>query len=187
MNQKLKILLISNTVQVFAANMVIPVYAFFIRDLGGSAKLAGVLFAISFISMSVVNLLVLRLKDKNFLDEKMLKLNYVIKASGWFLIAASPHISTLIAAQIIIGIGTGIGSPAFGALISENLDGGKHIRDWGVWNLLENSAIAITSILSGFVVAIFGFRALFLFVGLITLSALFVLQWPVQNTKPTSS
>jgi MFS family permease len=172
---------------VFAANMIIPVYAFFIRGLGGSAKLAGVLFAISFISTSAVNLLVLRLKDKNFLDERMLKLNYLIKAGGWFLVAASPHISTLIAAQIILGIGTGIGSPAFGALISENLDGGRHIHDWGIWNLLENSAIAVTSILSGFVVAIFGFRTLFAVMGLLTLSALIVLHWPSQTTKTTQA
>ncbi len=161
MNRRIKIILLSNSVFIFAGSLFVPLYALFIDKLGGGAILAGVLFALHFISNSFVALFVTRLKDGRLLDEKLLALNFFLRAACWLVLGIYPSIFVFILIQLVIGACEAFGSPAFNSLISENLDPKKHISEWGVWELVKNPLMALASLLSGIIVATYGFEILF--------------------------
>lgn len=140
--------------------MLTPVYALFITSIGGGVRIAGILFGIQYISVSLTSLLVMKLRDKTTPGVGMLGAGFLIRGVAWALLAAIPSIELLLILQVFIGAAEGIGSPAFLALASEHLDDNKHIREWGMWSLIANPIVAMASILSGFIAADLGFRAI---------------------------
>ncbi|HEU5187001.1 MAG TPA: MFS transporter [Candidatus Saccharimonadales bacterium] len=161
MNYKLRLLIASNGVQVFAATLLIPIFALFIKDIGGGPELAGILFGVGFMSTAIANVCMIRIRDRLLLDVTLYKLGLVIKIAGWTLLAFHQTIPMLVVAQVILGISSAIGSPSFNSLISENLDKKRHISEWSKWELTQNIATALASAISGFVVVGFGFGWLF--------------------------
>lgn len=174
MNRKLRFLLLSNTLFVFAGNLFVPLYALFILKVGGGAELAGELIGLQFFVSFIVGFFVTRLKDKPKLCQYLLMVNYLLRGIAWLLIGLFPSISTLVIAQIIVGISEAIGSPAFNSLFSENLDYKKHIKEWGSWELIKNPVIALSSVMGGFVAAQFGFSSLFLLMSILAFMSLIV-------------
>ncbi len=169
MNYKLKLIIITNSVQVFAATLITPVFALFIKGIGGGPELAGVLFGISFFATAAGNLVMIRVADAKSRDALLFKGGLLIKLAAWTLLAIHQSIPVLILAQIILGTATAVGAPSFASLVSEHLDKKKHISDWARWSLMENSATAMASVLSGFMVVRYGFSCLFIIMAVITL------------------
>ena len=176
MNKKLKVLLISNTVFVFAGSMLVPIYALFVIKLGGSATLAGLLYGSHFVANSVTNLLVIRIRDKRELFYKILNFNYLIRGLCWLVLSFNQTLFTLFLIQLIIGTMEAFGTPAFNSLISENLDDRRHIKEWGTWELFSKPAIAVASILGGLIVNLYGFGQLFLIMSIFSFLSLIVLN-----------
>ena len=172
MNVKLKLILASNAIQVFAATLVVPVFAVLTRHVGGGAELAGVLFGISFFVTSLGNVVLMRVKDGRSRDTLLYKLGLVVKILAWLLLAYNQSIASMVIAQIILGIATAAGAPAFSALVSSHLDKRKHISDWAEWNFMSNIATALSSVLSGFIVVRYGFTTLFIVMAMVTFAAL---------------
>lgn len=181
MNPQLKLLFAANSMITLAGTMIIPTYALFIEEAGGGIEMAGVLFGVTFLSASVAEIAVIRFKDKPGLSLKLLKLNFLIRGLAWLALAFVSTIPVIFVAQVIIGASAAFGSPAFNSLVSEHLDGQKHIREWGMWELVYNPSVALGSILGGFFVASFGFGSLF-----IIMSALaFISGVLLLNYKPS--
>ncbi len=176
MNFYLRYLVISNTIFVFAESLFVPLYAVFVTKIGGNIELAGILFGLKFIVTTIVQFFMLKLTDKVSLHEKLLRLNFIIRGIAWFSLVIQPTITTLFIAQVLIGISEGIGSPSFQTLISENLDPKKHLKEWSLWGVISNSAVAIAGILSGFVITLFGFSTLFLIMSVLSVISLLVLN-----------
>lgn len=174
MNNRLRLILITNGIQVFAATLLVPVFALFIKEIGGGPELAGALFAVSFMTTAIGSLVVMRMRDTKILDKELFDTGMIMKLLAWILLAVHQSIPVLITAQIILGISTAIGSPAFGALISENLDRQKHLSEWSKWDFIYNTATGLASISSGFIIVSKGFDFLFLLMAAITLMALIV-------------
>ena len=130
-----------------------------------------------FITSFLVGMFIVRLKDKPKLCQKLLKANYLLRSIAWLLIGLFPTILTLVFSQILIGISDAVGTPTFNSLFSENLDHKKHIKEWTSWELVKNPVIAAASVIGGFVVAQFGFSALFLLMSGLALVSLFVYQY----------
>lgn len=172
MNKFLKILLLANSVNVVSDNLLIPIFALFVSKLNIGVEFVGVLFSIQFISSTVFGFFVLRIKDRHNLDNKLLKLNYIIKALAWTALAFLPSLPILITAEIAIGFASAIGSPAFNSLISEHLDNNRHIKDWTFWELIFSVTTAVGSFLSGFFLSNFGFTFIFIAMALLQIVSL---------------
>lgn len=162
MNRPLIFLVASNSINVLADYLFIPLYALFIKKIGGGAELAGSLFSIRFISSVVFGIIITRIKDHKTLDNRLLEVNFLLKGLCWLALAFFQSIPIMIVIQIILGFSGSFGGPAFNALVSEHLDKEKHIKDWGLWELVQNGSVAIASILSGFALTAFGFSFLFI-------------------------
>lgn len=162
MNSQLKLLFVANALITLGGTMILPIYALFIKQAGGGVEMAGILFGATFVSASVAEIAVIRFKDRPGLSLKLLKLNFIIRGLCWLVLAFFSTIPVIFLAQVIIGASSAFGSPAFNSLVSEHLDGQKHIREWGMWELVYNPSVAIGSILGGFFVVSFGFGSLFI-------------------------
>lgn len=182
MNKPLIFLVASNSINVLADYLFIPIYALFISKIGGGAQIAGVLFGIRFISSVIFGFIVAKIHDKNKLDDLLLEINFFLKGSCWLILSFYQTIPVMVIIQIILGISGSFGGPAFNSLISEHLDNKKHIRDWGIWELVQNGSVAVASILSGFVLAAFGFKFLFIAMALLEFTSLAVLYY-TKNIK----
>jgi MFS family permease len=167
-NLKLKFILFTNSIQVFAATLLIPVFALFIEDIGGGPELAGILFGISFGITALGNILMIHVSDTRLRNVRLFKLGLLIKLGAWILLSYHQSVSVLICAQILLGAATAIGSPSFNAFVSEHLDRRRHISEWAKWDLMQNSVTAASSMLSGFIVANHGFNTLFMIMAVLT-------------------
>lgn len=174
MNKRLKFILLSNTIFVFAGSLFAPLYAIFVLQLNGDVELAGILIAVQFFVSFLVGLVIVKLKDKACQSESLLKANFLLRGIAWTMLALFPSIGIVFVCQIIHGIAEAIGSPSFNSLVSENLDNKKHIKDWGFWELIKNPAISAASLMGGFIVTFLGFNILFGLMAILAFTSFFV-------------
>ena len=86
----------------------------------------------------------------------------------------------LFAVQLVLGIGTAVGLPAFDAMYTKNLDKGKYASEWGAWESMNYITAALAASLGGVIAALFGFTVLFAMMALFALASLFMgilLKW----------
>jgi len=183
MNPKLKVVLISNSIFVFAGSLLVPLYVLLVSKQGGNIGLAGVLFGLPFLSSFLTGTFVIFLKDNKLLNRELLQLNFLIRGFTWLILVFIQVIPVLVLTQLLIGISEAIGSPAFNSLVSENLDDKRHIREWGIWELIKNPLVFLASAISGFIVIIWGFKMLFLVMSLLAFLSLlyFRAYYPKNN------
>lgn len=176
MNSYLKKIIIINSIFIFADSLFVPLYALFVLKIGGGAELAGILFGLKFAVTAIVEFFVIKLRDKYKLDELLLKINFFIRGLAWIMLFFMPVIPVLVIAQMIIGVSEALGSPAVNALISENLDDKKHLREWGISQLTSYIPQAVAGVLSGFIIVLWGFQGLFLIMSILAFTALGLLS-----------
>ena len=177
MNKKIRLLIITNSIFIFADTLILPMYALFIKKIGGGIELAGLLFGLKFLVSFIVSLFIVRLKDKIFLDDKMYKLNLFLRGLAWLSLVFFQTIPMLIVAQLMIGTSEAFGAPAFNTLFSENLDTQHHIKEWGMVELTYALSIALSSGISGYIVVFFGFRVWFGLMSLLALASLLLFNY----------
>jgi MFS family permease len=88
-------------------------------------------------------------------------MGYGLKCVGFlgYLFVSNPF--ELFIAQIILGIGTAIGIPAYDSLYSKWLDRGKYASEWALWEAMDYIISAIAAITGGILVYLYGFQILF--------------------------
>ncbi|OGK18963.1 hypothetical protein A3G67_00075 [Candidatus Roizmanbacteria bacterium RIFCSPLOWO2_12_FULL_40_12] len=181
MNRELKVLYSAQFVNALADYLLIPIFALLVIQISTKVQLVGVLFAIQYLTSSVVSLFVIRMKDQSHLDEYLLKLNYFIKGFGWLFLIFFQTVPMLIFVEILIGIASGIGSPSFSSLISEHLDKNKHLAEWGDSILIQNLAIGLGSLLAGYILASHGFTAIFIAMTIFEFASFFICHYALQK------
>jgi MFS family permease len=172
MNPQLKALFTANALFVFAGNLLVPLYALFIDDIGGGLQLAGMLYSVQFITATVVGLFVMRIQDRSRLDLNLLRMSHFGRATVWLVLSFIPSVPVLLLAQIVTGALEAFGTPAFEALVSEHLDKRKHLGEWGAWEMMKSIGISIASVSSGFLATEYGFEGLFLCMALLGYASL---------------
>lgn len=181
MNRELKVLYATHFINVTADYLLIPIFALLITHITSKVQFVGMIFAIQYIISSIISLFVIRLKDGSHLDEYLLTTNYFIKGLGWLFLVFFQTMPMLILVQIMLGIASGIGSPSFGALISEHLDKNKHLSEWGDLVFIQNIAVGIGSITAGFMYSRFGFPAIFALMAAFEFTSFFVTHYGLQS------
>jgi len=178
-NKHLKTLLALNVFFVFGATLLGPLYAVFVKDIGGDVITIGWSFSIYMIALGLVAYIAGRLGDKIKEREYLLGLGYLLRGIGFFGYIFIQSLFHLLFIQIILGIGEALGNPSFKAIFSDHLDKGKYSSEWGTWDALYSITVGVSTMAGAFVVNVFGFNTLFIIMGSVTtLSSIIILLLP---------
>lgn len=171
-NNLIKFLTFSDILIITGWGLINPIFAIFVtRQIkGGGLELIGLASAIYYILRSV-----LQIPFARYIDKKKGEIDdFVIMATGSFLIAMVPfcyifattniHIILL---QALYGLGSAMALPGWLAIFTRHIDRNKEAEEWAFYNAMVGLGAALAGALGGFLAETFGFRFLFLLVGII--------------------
>ena len=178
-NRAIKILLVTNALILVAAAMLGPIYALFVEEIGGDLLDAGFTFGTFAVVAGITSLITGKYADKVKDNELIVALGYGITGIGFFGYTLVNSMETLLVAQVIIGLGGAIASPAFDSVYSKHIDGHTSGSAWGAWEAINYFTLALGAVSGGFLATLFGFGALFVVMGLLCFaSAIYIVRLP---------
>lgn len=166
-NRGLRILLTVNTIITFSTGLFAPFYAVFVGKIGGSVAFAGLswgLFAV------VSGVLILVFSDwglKVQQRERLVALGYAIRGVVFVSYAFMNNIPQLIITQILWGIGTAVGSPAYDALYTKHTDNEGVLWQWGQYEGVTSIAVGLSALIGGLIIEELGYVTLFVIMAII--------------------
>ena len=167
LNKHLRFLIFVNSVLTFVVGMFAPFYAVFVEKIGGGAALAGVSWAVFSIVSGVLILLLskweLRVKRRHVL----LAVGYLIRAVVFLSFAFMDNIPQLLVTQVLWGIASALGTPAFDALYTSNISKEAAIVEWGDWEGISAIATGLAALIGGLLIQTIDFKILFIFMAII--------------------
>lgn len=146
-----------------------PVFAIFILEniQGGGPRVAGIAAAIYWMVKSVVQIPVGRYLDKNHGEKD----DFLFMLCGNFLVALVPlgylfakkpiHLYLI---QILYGLGMAINLPSWFAIFTRHITKGKEAFEWSLKSTSLGLGVGAAGMAGGFLVAIFGFKIVFILV-----------------------
>ncbi len=167
--------MITNGIVLLSGAMLWPIYALFVEAIGGDlmdASIAGWLFALS---AWIATLLFWKIADGLKNKKSILALGYAIMWIWFLSYLFVDSIATLFLAQIVIGFGEAIYSPAFDALYSKNIHKKQSGYEWWLWECLNYFSMAIWAFIGWIIVTYFSFDIIFIIMWIFCLvSAVYV-------------
>ncbi|MFC1697912.1 MFS transporter [Nanoarchaeota archaeon] len=172
MRPALKILLIASSLAMLAGGLFGPIYAVFVEQIGGDLLTAGGAYAAFSIAAGLLIFLISRWEDHVKHKEILVIIGYALGCIGFigYLLVQEPW--HLFIVQIIFGLGEAIGVPAFDGLYSKNLDHGKFVSEWGLWETMAYIIGGISALIGGYIANIYGFKSLFIIMLIISIIGL---------------
>ena len=146
---------------IFSQNLLGPIYAVFVKQIGGNFIDAGVALAINFSTVGMLTLFTSRLAQKYHNEKIQIILGYLLAclvAYIYTIITIPIHLFIL---QIFAGIAYSLYAPALNGLYSSTLSPDQHTLGWGNFLSMVYWVAAFSLVYSGFVSERFGFNALF--------------------------
>jgi predicted MFS family arabinose efflux permease len=157
----------------FAEAMLLPVFAIFTEQVGGSVLDAGIGFGIFEIVSGLFVILVgstdwfqrnvRPIVFAGFLLSGLAEFSYILVRSRWQLFAV----------QAAVGIAIGMMNPAWDSLYAEDAHEGDSARNWSVWSGGVNLSQGIAALLGGLIVTRLGFHSLFVMMAVVNCFSVF--------------
>ena len=94
-------------------------------------------------------------------QELLLAVGYFIRGLVFLSYAFMGSIAQLIFTQVLWGIGSALGTPAFDAMYSAHTTRESSIAEWGQWEGMSSIATGVAALVSGIVIQSVGFFWLF--------------------------
>ncbi|TSC78190.1 MAG: hypothetical protein G01um101429_878 [Parcubacteria group bacterium Gr01-1014_29] len=168
LNKVISIIIVSDFLVTTSGALLAPIFALFITQqiYGGSAEVVGFAIAIYWIVKSILQLFTARFIDKNhgelddhyFMVGGLLLSGFVI--GGYFFASEVWHVYIL---QALLGIGDSLLVPPFYAVFTRHVDKGNEGFEWSLRSSLSfGGGSALGGALGGILLAIAGFRNIFL-------------------------
>lgn len=170
-NKALRTLFLYNGIFVGAAAMLGPLYAIYVVKFVDGVTAVSVSWAAFLISTSIFTYIVSRKGDGIKEKEYLLLAGYIVRILSWILLIFVNNLTALVLVQILLGLGESLGTPSFNTLFADHLDKNKHIKEYSSWTLIVNLSSAAGILAGGAIVNNFGFKALFLFMSVLSLVA----------------
>jgi len=161
MHKNVKILLLTSILIHSGANLLAPIYAIFIKDIGGDLIDAGIAIGIYALLKGVFYFLFGRIKEELFSKRIMMCIGYAVMGLGYlaYMFANKPLDVFLI--QGIISLGETVINPSWSAIIATSLEKGKerhlYANFFGYRSIFEG----VAAIFGGLFAMEFGFNVLF--------------------------
>ena len=162
MHKQMKLFLIANSFFVLSMGMLGPIYAIFVKHLGGDVLDAGISWSAFMITSGLGMLLVGKIQDNLKKEKLMISVGYSLQSLaflGYFFVS---NMTQLYIVQIILGISLMIQLPVLNLFYTGYLEDGKFASQWGTWGGINFIITGIAALIGGFLVKLFSFKALFL-------------------------
>ena len=161
LNKSLRILVMVNTTMVFTVAMFTPFYAIFVQKFNSNIAIVGFSWAVFPIVAGLLTFLFSRWQMKVKEQELLLAVSYFIRGAVFLSYAFMGSISQLILTQILWGVGSALGTPAFDATYGAHTSREGSIAEWGQWEGMAAIATGMAALLSGVIIQMVGYFWLF--------------------------
>lgn len=175
MRKELKFLNFASAFSGLAAGLFGPFYAVFIDNIGGGAFVAGNSYSVFAVAAGILVFFISRWEERHENMEKLVFAGYLILTISYFSYYFVETVTQMFMVQALVGVGTATVSPAFDELYSKNISGGNFAQGWGFWESMSWIVTGISASVGGYIVAEYGFRNLFLAMGVFELTATIVI------------
>lgn len=160
MNGKIiKALLIAEGFYLFAGGLIGPIWAIYVKQIGGDILDASTAFGIFMLTAALVTYLISKFEDRQRHRTKFVIAGYLLGVIGFtgYLFVQNPM--SLFFVQAILGLTVAVKDPAYDGLFSKFAK--KHLTlAWSEWEAMDYVSAGISSIIGGLIVNFFGFRSL---------------------------
>ncbi len=178
-DKAIPVIIATDSLVMLAAAMLAPIYALFVKDLGGSLLDASIIGAVFALTAGLTSLISGKLTDKIKEKEFIVIIGYICIGIGFVLLTFAHSIWFLFFIQILTGFGNAFYGPAFDTLFSQHTTKRRAGFQWGSWWSMYYFTTAIGALLGGLIVTWFGFPILFLIMAMFTFfSALYIYLLP---------
>ena len=160
--KQINVLLWTNALVVVASGMLAPIYALYVKRIGGDLMDASITATMFFLSAGITSLLSGRLIDRIKEDEWVIVIGYLLMGLGYILYMLIRTPSQLFFVQILMGFSEALYYPALDTLYSKYIDNQKRAGiTWGSFEGMYYFTTAAGAILGGVIAKIFSFNYIF--------------------------
>lgn len=157
-----------------AEAMLGPIYAIFVKNIGGDILAAGGAWSVFMLVSGFGIFLMGKIQDKTKKVKIFIILGYSITSLGFLGYIFISNVAQLFLVQILLGIGTMILVPARDTFYTEYLEKGKFASQWAAWESLWFIIAGIGALVGAFIADRFGFRVLFIVMFIFSLLGLII-------------
>lgn len=172
MHKQLKLYLTMFSFFVLGETMLGPIYAIFVKDIGGNILDAGIAWSIFMLISGMGVYLMAKIQDRIKKYTKFIIGGYLLISLGFLGYYFVSNVIQLFLVQILMGIGTIIVVPARDSFYTEYLEKKNLASQWAAWESLWFITAGIAALLGAFIANEFGFRFLFLTMFILSLIGL---------------
>ncbi|MBI2654135.1 MFS transporter [Candidatus Woesearchaeota archaeon] len=162
MHKQLRLFLTANSFFALAAGMLGPIYALFVKQIGGDVLAASGAWATFMIVSGLGIFLMGKIQDKIKREKPVIIIGYFLQSLGFLGYFFVSNIVQLFIVQVILGVSLMIQIPVFNSFYTKYLEKGKYASQWAAWEGLYFTITGIAALIGGFVVKFFDFKFLFL-------------------------
>ncbi len=171
MHRNIKVLLAASILLTSGVNLFAPLYAVYIKGIGGSLFHAGALAGLYLIFQGILFLVHGRFGESLLDRKKMIIGGYFLYALGYFLYIFVSNPLQIIGIQIILAIGEVIVTPSWSAIIADSLHKGKERAIYA--NFFGYRAIfqGVAAVFGGYFAIKLGFTSVFVIMTALSIAA----------------
>lgn len=154
---KRRILFASHFWHVFGWALLSPLYALYVTELGGDAKVAALIWSFYTLLCGVMYIALGWVEDRISQKEKILMVGYVLQTLGVGLLFMAGDLTLMIASYAVHAVGNGFVVPVWKQLFSRVEVRGREATEWGIFHggnaILMSTAAAVSSgifVIAGF-------------------------------------
>lgn len=178
-----RILLVSDLLYLLAGGFLGPIYALYVKKIGGDLLDASFTFAVFMATSGIVVFLLSYLEEKQTLYRKQYVVyGYFLGVVGYFLYLFVNSPLFLLGVQMILGLSAALKDPSYDALYSE-FGKKRLVFSWGQWEAVDYFALATSALIGGFVAVRFGFQTLLLVMLLSSIFSFIVSLFLLQHKR----
>lgn len=183
MHKQLKLFLVANSFFLLAAGMLGPIYALFVKEIGGDILAAGSSWAIFMIVSGLGIFIMGKVQDNIKKDKPVIIIGYVFESVGFLGYFFVSNVIQLFMVQFLLGISMVIQIPVFDSFYTKHLEKGKFASQWSAWEGMYFTVTGVAALIGAFLAKIFGFKILFLVMFFLSLVGLFIAITQLKDKK----
>lgn len=138
-----------------------PIYAIFVKNVGGGVFAAGSTWAVYGVVVGILTIFVSRKEDK-MNKKRMLLYGHMLAAVGMGGYLFVSNIWHLIAVQVVLAVASAIVRPAWKSAYTSVIKGRHSASGWGLWEGATDISNGVAALAGGAIAAFFGFNILFM-------------------------
>jgi MFS family permease len=188
-NKIVKVLMLSDFIISAGFGFVAPIFAIFITDKihGGTIETVGFASAFYWLAAVITRLPIARYIDKTKSEKDdfyFMIFGSVLISVTPFLYIASSEIWHIYAIQILYGLGYSLRIPGWYGMFTRHIDKGAEGYEWSFDSLISGLGAGATAALGGIMAVKFGFNALFVLIGIISIISTAALTFLYYIVEP---